>query len=801
MTAPASRWERWARPRVLIVAVVAVLVATVTMIALYSVLLDRMSRQVEQAQARSANLSNADREVLALLQFVTQLDAGSDPDELDLHRGVAIRQILVSEAAFDDDDGDPQVGELQDVRAGLAAFDWDRLVATRGHDDGPRREAMALVARSEKRINLLRSEQEKHFYAVTRASLAANQRGQLALATLVTLVLGLGIAGITVVLRRSRSDVARAYAALKGEVAEREVAENALRASEGRFRSLVQRASDLTIVTDERGVVTYVSPAVEAVIGYRPQDVLDLPLLAHVAPQERADVATAITLLAERPGLVRTVEMRLCTRDGRTRSIEAVCQNLVDDPDVRGLVWNGRDVTERRALENELSHRAHHDPLTGLPNRALLLRRLDEVLAARAAADPARTGIGVALVDLDGFKNVNDTLGHSAGDRLLQAAARRLLECVRDGDLAARLGGDEFAVMLCDVGRDEAVTIAQRMVDVLHEPFTVAGHQLAVGASIGVVHGIAAESADDLLRDADIAMYVAKKTGKGRVEVFEADMRIAASHRTRLQQELARAVERGEIEVVYQPIIDLRATRPLMLEALARWRRPGQPAVPPDVFIALAEESGAINKIGHEVLRQACAAARGWRRLPGYADLCVAVNVSVHQILSGNLVDRVVEVLHESGLPAAGLALEITETAALGDTDRIAVDFARLQAMGVMLAVDDFGAGYSSLGLLTSLDVDALKIDRSLLDFDTTRRGSLVMAIAELGHTLGLRVVAEGVETAGHLHRAREACCDAVQGFHLSRPLEASAVAGFLMEWTGVDRLDVVSSAGRLAGP
>ena len=204
-------------------------------------------------------------------------------------------------------------------------------------------------------------------------------------------------------------------------------------------------------------------------------------------------------------------------------------------------------------------------------------------------------------------------------------------------------------------------------------------------------------------------------------------------------------------------MIDLGTGRPSMLEALARWRRPGQPAVPADVFIALAEESGAINKIGLEVLRRACEAAERWRKLPGYHDLGIAVNVSVHQVLAGRLADHVVEVLRETGLPPSRLTLEITESAALGDSDRVAAEFARLQAMGVCIAVDDFGAGYSSLGLLMSLDVDALKIDRSLLDFDTTRRGSLVMAIAELGHTLGLKVVAEGVETAQHLQRAREA--------------------------------------------
>ncbi len=776
--------ERWAHPRVLITAVVVVLVLTVGLIALYSVLLDRTSDQVGAAQARSANLSNADREVLMLLQALGRAGPVSEPDEVDLRRGLALRQIQVAITSFDE--GDPQVRELRDVRARLAAFPWGRLAESGGRDDDLRRAAVTLVARSEERINLLRSEQEKQFYAVTASSLAANQRGQIALAVLVTAVLGLGVAGITAALRRSRSDVARAYAALKGEVEERRLAEDALRASEGRFRSLVQRASDLTIVTDGQGVVTYVSPAVEALVGYRPEDVLHLPLLVHVEPQERADVATAITLLAERPGLVRTIELRLRTRDGRVRAVEAVCQNLVDDPDVGGLVWNGRDVTERRALENELTHRAHHDPLTGLPNRALLLRRLDDALAA---SESARVRIGLAVVDLDGFKNVNDTLGHTAGDELLQEAARRLIACTREGDLAARLGGDEFAVLICDVDREQAVAVARRIVDVLHGPFTVAGHQLTVGASLGLVHGAATGTGVDLMRDADIAMYVAKKTGKGHAAVFEPDMRIRASHRTRLQQELARAVERGEIDVAYQPIIDLRTERPMTLEALARWRRPGQPPVPADVFIALAEESGAINKLGPEVLRQACRAAQRWRHLPGYDELTIAVNVSVHQILAGQLVDQVVAALRESGLPPARLALEITESAALGDSDRVATEFAQLQAMGVQIAVDDFGAGYSSLGLLTSLHVDALKIDRSLLDFDTTRRGSLVMAIAELGHTLGLRVVAEGVETPGHLHRAREACCDAVQGYHLSRPLEGAAVEHFLMSWAGTARL------------
>lgn len=773
-----GRWVRWARPRVLIRVVVTLLAVTVGLVALFSVLLDRMGRQVEQAQSRTANLADADRAALVLLQAVTALGRGGDPTEIDVRRGVVGRQLAVSIAVLGA--GDPQAAALQDARAQLAAFPWDRLVATGGDDEGLHRSATAVVTRAEEQINTVRAAQEKQFTDVTTASLEANRRGRLALVVLVALVIGLGVLGIAVVLRRSRSDVARAYAALRGEVEERRVAVEALRASEGRFRSLVQRASDLTIVTDDRGTVTYASPAVEALVGHRPADLVGLSLLAHVEPAGRAAVATAIALLAERPGVLRTIELRLCTRDGRVRAVEAVCQNLLDDADVAGLVWNGRDVTERRALEDELTHRAHHDPLTGLPNRALLLRRLDESLAA---AGDGR--VGVAVIDLDGFKNVNDTLGHPAGDELLRIAARRLLGCVRDGDLAARLGGDEFAVLIAGPDREHAVAIARRMVDALHEPLVVSGHQVTVGASIGVAFGPVEGSGEDLLHDADIAMYVAKRTGKGRVAVFEPDMRIKASHRTRLQQELAQAVERGEIDVAYQPVVDLHTGRAVMLEALARWRRPGRPPVPAEVFIALAEESGAIEAIGTEVLRQACRAARGWRLLPGHADLGIAVNVSAHQIRSGQLADRVGAVLRAGGLPPTGLTLEITETAALGDCRRVGAELAQLQATGVRIAVDDFGSGYSSLGLLTGLNVDGLKIDRSLLDFDTTRRGSLVTAITDLGHTLGLRVVAEGVETPGHLHRAIEARCDEVQGFHVAEPLPAEAVAAFLTTWTG----------------
>jgi diguanylate cyclase (GGDEF)-like protein/PAS domain S-box-containing protein len=630
-----------------------------------------------------------------------------------------------------------------------------------------------------RRVNALGSEGEERSHSAAIANVDANGRRQVGLTVLMVVVFGLGAAGMAIVTRRRRSAMTQAYEA----VGERCTAQEALRANEGRFQSLVRRACDLTVVTDEFGIFRYVGPAAEALLGYPPEDLLGLALLNQVEAGERAQVGRAMELLAANPGSVHTIELRWCTRDGRVRLVEAVCQNLVEDPDVGGLVWNGRDVTDRRAFEDELSRQALHDPLTGLPNRMLLLNRLTDALRSEPGSEGS---VSVILVDLDGFKNVNDALGHPAGDELLRIAAQRLLGCVREGDTAARLGGDEFAVL---AGHSpHAVAVGRRIVDILSQPFTLAGQEVRVSASIGIAHHQGSEAAEDLLRDADIAMYVAKNRGSGRVEVFEPAMGVRALRRISLQQQVARAVDLGEIEVHYQPIIDLKTSRPTTLEALARWRRPDRSLVPADVFIPIAEQTGAIIEIGREVLRQACHAVQMWRRtVPGHSDLGVAVNVSAHQVLSGRLVEHVAEALGDSGMPPSALTLEITESTALEDPDRVAAEFALLRRLGVRIAVDDFGSGYSSLGMLMRLTVDVLKIDSTLLDFDTTRQGSLVTAVAELGRTLGLTVVVEGVETPDHLARAFEAACDAAQGYHFSRPLAFEDVPGFFDGWSDKD--------------
>jgi diguanylate cyclase (GGDEF)-like protein len=424
------------------------------------------------------------------------------------------------------------------------------------------------------------------------------------------------------------------------------------------------------------------------------------------------------------------------------------------------------EVSERRALQDQLSHQAFHDVLTGLPNRALFVRRIEEEMAG---------DLSVALIDLDGFKHVNDTLGHLAGDELLQCTAERLRGCVRLGDTVARLGGDEFAVVVPAGSAGDAEAISRRLIEAVREPVRIAGQEIGISASIGIAHRDDQTTAEELLADADIAMYAAKTAGKARFEVFHRGMRDRAQRRARLEQQLARAVDAGEIEVFYQPVVGLQDDRVVAVEALARWRHPADGLVSPAEFIPVAEETGLIREIGREVLDEACNTVQSWRRsVPGCADLTVSVNVSVRQLLSGVFTTHVLEALADSGLPAAALTLEITESMALEDSDEVMAELDRIRILGVRLAMDDFGAGYSSVASLLRLRVHVLKIDKTFLDLDNRNRGTLLRAVTEMGHTLGLTVVAEGVETAEHLAHLRAAECDMAQGYLLARPMPAA---------------------------
>jgi diguanylate cyclase (GGDEF)-like protein/PAS domain S-box-containing protein len=451
------------------------------------------------------------------------------------------------------------------------------------------------------------------------------------------------------------------------------------------------------------------------------------------------------------------------------------------------------DVTEQLALQAELKHAAFHDTLTGLANRALFHDRVDHALDVSQRHDHR---VAVLFVDLDGFKTVNDGLGHAAGDALLVGVAERFTGCLRPGDTIARLGGDEFGLLLEDVGEPSvAVSIAQRMLDALAEAFDVAGNETFVSASIGIrVSDASATSAGTLLRDADAAMYAAKAAGKGRYRLFETAMHQSAVHDLELRAELQRAIERAQFTLHYQPLVSLATGTVQGVEALIRWQHPRRGLVAPAVFIGAAEETGLINPIGRWVLREACTQARAWRdRRPGGQPLTMAVNVSVRQLRDADLVDDVRAALHASGIDPRSLVLEITESTLVDDVDDVVRQLSALKALGVQIAVDDFGTGYSSLSYLRRLPIDVLKIDRSFVDgvVGADSEGTtFVRSIVDLAHSLGLETVAEGIEQAAQLEHLRTTGCDYGQGYLFAHPAPASEIERLLAGLSGGLALD-----------
>ena len=547
-----------------------------------------------------------------------------------------------------------------------------------------------------------------------------------------------------------------------------------------RFRSLVNHSADLLTVIDERAVVKYQGPSSERLIGRQAADLVGGSYLDLVHPDDVERLRAALVASAEGTDRTALVEYRVRHRSGSWQQMEATVTDLSADTAVGGVVLNAHDVTERTALEAQLSRQAFRDPLTGLANRALLGDRIG-LAVARHARD--RHVPAVLLIDLDSFKTINDSLGHSAGDELLVAVARCLETCVRPGDTVARLGGDEFAILIDEGSLPRAISIAERILQVLTQPLLVTGRQLFVNASIGITLGGDGKDADVLLRDADVAMYVAKGHGKGRYEVFEPDMHDAAVKRQELLGDLQQALELGQLSLAYQPVFDLKTKTMEGWEALLRWEHPTRGPVPPLEFIPLAEETGLIVRIGRWVLREACRQARDWQqRFPEAEGLTMSVNVSARQLKEPSLADDVRAVLAETGLPPETLMLEITESSML-DLDTVGEPLQELKAIGVNLALDDFGTGYSSLSYLGRFPVDTIKIDKSFVDglVDSPAEGpALLRAIARLGPTLGVRVIAEGMEQEGQLADLVAAGCDAAQGFYFSRPLSPEAVETLL---------------------
>jgi diguanylate cyclase (GGDEF)-like protein len=440
------------------------------------------------------------------------------------------------------------------------------------------------------------------------------------------------------------------------------------------------------------------------------------------------------------------------------------------------------DITERKRAEALLQHAAFHDALTGLPNRALFLDRLRQALE-RSRRRPD-FHFAVLFLDFDRFKVINDSLGHPVGDQLLIASAQRLTACVRALDTVARLGGDEFILLLEDVQEQAATEVAGRIQQALQTPFEAGGHSVAVSASIGIVLGTSeAERPEDILRDADAAMYRAKAHGKARYEIFRAEIRDEAVARLKLETDLRRAIERQEFQVHYQPIVALDTGRVTGFEALVRWVHPDLGLLHPAAFIATAEETGLIVPMGHWVLGEACRQLGAWQaRFPQAPPLSVSINLSSRQVEEPGLDDVIAALLAEHRLPPGSLRLEITERTIIEDTQATAGVLARLKRLGVLLEIDDFGTGYSALSYLQWLELDTLKIDRSFIRQLGLQgqQSAVVRTILALGRSLDLRIIAEGIETDDQLAKLRSLGCQAGQGYLFGWPMEAERVERFL---------------------
>ena len=547
---------------------------------------------------------------------------------------------------------------------------------------------------------------------------------------------------------------------------------------EARFASLIRNASDAIMIVSADGRIEYASPAMQRTFGLWHEDLVGRRLSEIWREADRERIAAFLAeVKAAQGGSIGPVDLYVGTKNKRFIA-ECVGSNLLDDPAVKGLALNLRDVTERKALEDQLRQLAFHDPLTLLANRSLFRNRVEHAIAlSRRTQDR----LAVLMIDLDNFKNVNDTLGHDVGDRLLQTAAQRLVKCTRSADTVARLGGDEFAVLLEGVSTlEQAEQIAAAVTEAFRLPLLIDGNELLVTTSVGVALSESGHDTEQLLRNADIAMYNAKSSRKGRHVVFHMRMQEQLRERLRLEDDLNQALVRKEFFLEFQPIIDLKTTELLGVEALVRWQHPEQGRLMPGQFIPTAEETGQIIALGRWVLMDACCQVQEWRKsVAAGKGLRVAVNISGRHLQQGDLVADVRDALETSGLEPESLLIELTESTMMHNSEGNLVKLRELKSLGVRLAIDDFGTGYSSLSYLHRFPIDILKIDRSFISrlTESAEGPKLARAVVMLGETLGLETVAEGVEIDDQVAQLLQLGCVAAQGFLFSHATSLDVVA------------------------
>jgi diguanylate cyclase (GGDEF)-like protein/PAS domain S-box-containing protein len=540
--------------------------------------------------------------------------------------------------------------------------------------------------------------------------------------------------------------------------------------------AILDAVGAIVIVLGADGRLARYNAATSVVSGYSAAEIDAHGSLDFLVPlEQRQEMLAAVDRLQANEPMSRR-ENEWVRKDGSRRHIAWANTAVFDESGgVRYTIATGIDITDRKNLEDELAHKALHDPLTGLPNRRLLIDRLEHALQSRRGANTS-----VLFVDIDDFKAVNDRLGHDVGDEVLKVVAERLAQVVRPGDTVSRLSGDEFVVVLEDSAYATTPDmVATRLLESVSRPIEVSGHRLTLTVSIGsAIREVNGDSADDLLRNADFAMYAAKEAGGARYRRYAPEDRTAVDDTTRLEAELAGAVSRGELRLHYQPIVDLRSGAITGVEALVRWQHPQRGLLPPGQFIPIAERTGSIIEIGGWVLGTACRALQTWQLLrPG---LSMAVNLSGRQLDSPKLVEHVRDALREHVIAPRTLILEVTESVLVADPLAVA-KLAQLKALGLRLAIDDFGTGYSSISRLRRFPVDILKIDREFTDGADSPDGlRLLRGIVQLGRLIGLDLVAEGIERPGQIGPIIEAGCQHGQGYLLGRPMDTDAITALL---------------------
>ena len=569
----------------------------------------------------------------------------------------------------------------------------------------------------------------------------------------------------------------------------------ALEASEGRFKALTESAMDIVTVLDPDGVILYQSPSVKHLLGHDPGEMIGRSQFDLIHRDDVAPMRAMFQELIVRGEMPQPIEFRVKTKTGSWRTLESIGKNCLNIAEVRGIIVNTRDVTERKAIQQRMQHLAYHDALTDLPNRSLMQDRISQAISR---AERSTKQFGVMFIDIDNFKNINDTLGHDVGDEMLRQVAKRLTDSVRTHDTIARQGGDEFIVLLDQLqGHQGATRVAQKILDALRAAFSVGGADQHVSGSIGIaLFPDDGHDAPTLLKNADTAMFHSKAQGKNTYQFFTPQMNIAVKRRAAMESNLRAAVKNGDFSLVYQPQIDLNSGEIVALEALVRWISPHSGTIMPSEFIPLAEENGLINDIGEWVLREACKQAKSWLDA-GMPRRRVAVNLSARQLADKGFVELLASILDETKLDPSLLELEITESQVMRQGEGSTSRLNEIADMGIQLAVDDFGTGYSSLSYLKRLPISKLKIDQSFVRDITIDPNdtAIVVAIISMAKSLDLDIIAEGIETAGQLTLLRAKGCRVGQGFYFSVPLSAVDLAPLLAASSVFDYLLAASKS------